>query len=142
MKLPSTPAWDQLRTEFLRSYDPRPVLAGVTTLVENLTLQAFQQTIAASPDLALLAVGGFGRRELFPYSDVDVLILLEKESELAALKSALPEFVRLIWDSGLRLSHSVHTLADCLELNEHNIELSVSLLDRRLLDGSEVLFAR
>jgi [protein-PII] uridylyltransferase len=57
----------------------------------------------------MLAVGGFGRRELFPFSDVDVLILIERESQAAAIKNALSEFVRLLWDAGLRLSHSVRT---------------------------------
>ena len=84
----------------------------------------------------MLAVGGFGRRELFPFSDVDVLILIERESQAAGIKNALAEFVRLLWDAGLRLSHSVHTVADCAEIHEGNIELSISLLDRRLLAGS------
>ncbi len=48
----------------------------------------------------MLAVGGFGRRELFPFSDVDVLILIERESQAAAIKNALAEFVRLLWDCG------------------------------------------
>ena len=84
----------------------------------------------------MLAVGGYGRRELFPYSDVDILILIDRESPAAELKDALSEFVRLLWDSGLRLSHSVRTIAECTELHEQNIELNISLLDRRLLGGS------
>ncbi|HYK17257.1 MAG TPA: HD domain-containing protein [Bryobacteraceae bacterium] len=135
-KLPSTAAWDQLRAAFLTSPDPNPVLAGITELVEDLAANAFRQTLDPLGELAMLAVGGFGRRELFPCSDVDILILIENEAQTAVLKPVLPEFVRLLWDSGLRLSHSVHTVAECLELNEHNIELSISLLDRRLLEGS------
>ena len=84
----------------------------------------------------MLAVGGFGRRELFPFSDVDVLILIERESQAAGIKNALSEFVRLLWDAGLRLSHSVRTVAECAEIHEGNIELSISLLDRRMLSGS------
>src|SRR5262249_15420309 len=91
---------------------------------------------------AMLAVGGFGRRELFPYSDVDIVILVERESQTIALKHALAEFVRLLWDSGLRLSHSVRTVAECTELHEQNIELNVSLLDRRLLGGSAELYRK
>ena len=144
-KLPSTPTWDQLRTAFLVTADPAPVLTGITQLVDNLAVDAFRQTLSspdiATGDLAMLAVGGFGRRELFPCSDVDILILLEKESQTAALKTALPEFVRLLWDSGLRLSHSVRTVAECLELNEQNVELSISLLDRRFISGSTTAFA-
>ena len=90
----------------------------------------------------MLAVGGFGRRQLFPFSDVDVLILIERESQAAGIKNALSEFVRLLWDAGLRLSHSVHTVGECAEIHEGNIELSISLLDRRLVTGSSELYAK
>jgi [protein-PII] uridylyltransferase len=141
-KLPSTPAWDQLRTDFLTTVDPAPVLAGITQLVERVATDAFHETLNTLDDLAMLAVGGFGRRELFPYSDIDILILIENEAQTAALKPVLPEFVRLLWDTGLRLSHSVRTIAECLELNDKNVELSISLLDRRLLDGSSALYSK
>ena len=88
----------------------------------------------------MLAVGGFGRRELFPYSDVDILILVDREPQ--ALREALAEFVRLLWDAGLRLSHSVRTVAECTQVHEQNIELNISLLDRRLLGGSSELDGR
>ncbi len=87
----------------------------------------------------MIAVGGFGRRELFPYSDIDILILVERESRTAGLKDMLSEFVRELWDAGLRLSHSVRTLAECLEIHEQNVELNISLLDRRLLCGDSGL---
>ena len=141
-KLPSSPAWEQLRTAFFANSEAAPVLAGLSGLVDQIAIQAFRKTLAPSGDLAMLAVGGFGRRELFPYSDVDILILVEKESHAAGLKDALSEFVRLVWDSGLRLSHSVHTLAECVQVHDGNIELSISLLDQRLLDGSADVYAK
>ena len=118
------------------------MLAGLSQLVEQTAIQASRQTLASSGDLAMLAVGGFGRRELFPYSDVDILILVDKESQTAGLKDALSEFVRIAWDSGLRLSHSVRTVAECIEVHDQNVELTISLLDRRLLDGSQEIFAK
>jgi len=143
-KLQSRPAWGQLEQRFFAGGEAAPVLAGISGLVEEMVLCAFQATLAPTlPNgIAMLAVGGFGRRELFPYSDVDVLILVERESDTAGLKNPLSEFVRLLWDAGLRLSHSVRTINECAELHEQNIELSVSLLDRRLLDGSSDLYAR
>ncbi|HWY47593.1 MAG TPA: HD domain-containing protein [Bryobacteraceae bacterium] len=143
-KLHSNPAWDQLQQAFLRTADAAPVLSGLTELIDAMALQAYEASLArALPNgFAMLAVGGFGRRELFPYSDVDILILVQRESQTAVLKEALSEFVRLLWDAGLRLSHSVRTLAECSEIHEQNPELNISLLDRRLLSGDQELFAK
>jgi [protein-PII] uridylyltransferase len=95
----------------------------------------------AQTGAAILAVGGYGRRQLFPYSDVDVLILFESERALAAAKDAISRFLQTLWDSGLRVSHSVRTLAECLEVHEQNSELNVSLLDQRYLAGNRTLYA-
>jgi len=142
-KLHSHPRWHQLQGEFFATGDAVPVLAGLSALIEQMTIEAFEASFAgiSDPALALLAVGGFGRRELFPFSDVDVLILIERESQAAAIKNQLAEFVRLLWDAGLRLSHSVRTIAECAELQQGNVELSISLLDRRLLHGSGPMLA-
>lgn len=143
-KLHSQPAWQQIQREFSASGDAAPVLAGLSALIEQTVIEAFQASLGALPDrnIAIVAVGGFGRRELFPFSDVDVLILIERDSQAAGMKEALSEFVRLVWDSDLRLSHSVHTVAECAEIHEGNIELSISLLDRRMLAGSADLYAK
>jgi len=143
-KLHSNPAWEQIQEAFLRTADASPVLSGLTGLIDAMALQAYEASLAlAFPNgLATLAVGGFGRRELFPYSDVDVLILIQRESQTALLKDALSKFVRLLWDAGLRLSHSVRTLAECSEIHEQNVELNISLLDRRFLGGDRELFAK
>ena len=90
--------------------------------------------------LALVAVGGFGRRELFPHSDVDLLILIDSETRTSAVKDHLSSFLQSLWDSGLRPSHSVHTIAECVVEQEHNAELTISLLDRRKLAGDGALF--
>lgn len=143
-KLHSNPAWDQIQQAFFQTADASPVLNGLTELIDGMTLQGYEASLAkACPNgLAMLAVGGFGRRELFPYSDVDVLILVQRESQTAILKDALAEFVRMLWDAGLRLSHSVRTLAECTEIHDQNIELNISLLDRRLLSGDHELFTK
>ena len=143
-KLHSQPAWHRIQGQFFATGDAAPVLAGLSEVIEAMTIDAFQASFrtASNPGVAMLAVGGFGRRELFPFSDVDVLILIERESHAAVIKNALSEFVRLLWDAGLRLSHSVHTVAECAEIHEGNIELSIGLLDRRLLAGSPDPYAK
>ncbi len=141
-KLHSSPAWNQIKEDFFSIGDAAPILAGLTSAIDEMALRAYAASLAPvfPKGLAMLAVGGFGRRELFPYSDVDIMLLVEHESTAADLKEALSEFVRLLWDAGLRLSHSVRTLAECTEIHEDNIELNISLLDRRLLGGDQSLY--
>jgi [protein-PII] uridylyltransferase len=110
--------------------------------VEATVVRAYSATLALKfpSGLTLLAVGGFGRRQLFPHSDVDLLILIESENQLPQVKETLSGFLQSLWDSGLRPSHSVHTVADCAAEQEHNVELTISLLDRRRLAGDTVLY--
>jgi [protein-PII] uridylyltransferase len=142
-KLHSSHSWSQIKHDFFSSGDAAPVLAGLSSVTGQIALQAYAASLApVFPNgLAMLAVGGFGRRELFPYSDVDIMLLLERESLAAEMKEPLSEFVRLLWDAGLRLSHSVRTIAECTELHEGHIELNISLLDRRFLGGDQALYA-
>ena len=143
-KLHSNRRWLELQQAFFATGDAAPVLAGLNALTEEIACAAYNASLArVVPDgVSMLAVGGFGRRELFPYSDVDILILVERESQTVGLKEALAEFVRLLWDSGLRLSHSVRTITECTEIHEQNIELNISLLDRRLLAGAPDVYAK
>ena len=73
--------------------------------------------------------------ETFPYAAVDILVLLEGESPWVSLREPLAECVRLLWDAGLRLNHTVRTLPECLEFREQNLDFAISLLDLRLLAG-------
>src|ERR1039457_5471325 len=66
--------------------------------------------------LAALAVGGFGRRELFPCSDVDVLVLMRDGLRASAVREPLGRFLQELWDAGLRVSHSVHTIEECCQI--------------------------
>jgi [protein-PII] uridylyltransferase len=79
IKLHSRPAWQQIQQQFFATGDAAPVLAGLSALIESMTIDAFRASLGTTPDpgVVMIAVGGFGRRELFPFSPVDVLILLE-----------------------------------------------------------------
>ena len=90
---------------------------------------------------AVAAVGGYGRRELFPFSDVDLLLIVESEEHLAAIKEPFANFLRCLWDKGLRVSQSARTIAECVKLHDQNLELSISLLDLRYLCGDAAIFS-
>lgn len=140
----SSPEADELRAAFFRDGDAFPVLAGRSAMVEAAVVRSFDEFIApALPGgAALLAVGGFGRRELFPHSDVDLLLLVPVELSEAGQRDAVSRFLQNLWDSGLRLGHSVRTPTECCEVHDGNVELSISLLDRRFLAGDPALFER
>ena len=106
--------------------------------VDRFVLAAWEQFVVPEQrqKSCVMAVGGYGRQELFPYSDIDLLILEEPNTFSAG---ELGEFLRTLWDAGYRASHSVHTVADCKRISPGNVEFSISLLDRRLLDGNPSL---
>jgi [protein-PII] uridylyltransferase len=92
---------------------------------------------------ALIAVGGYGRGELFPSSDVDVLVLLPNDviaEESPDLKAKLEAFIGSCWDSGLEIGSSVRNLKDCIDESEKDITVKTSLLESRLLAGSLGLY--
>jgi [protein-PII] uridylyltransferase len=91
---------------------------------------------------ALIAVGGYGRRELFPHSDVDLILLLENEPSSPAIKDGMGELLRTLWDASVPASHSVRTVAECCRLNDDNPRLHFSLLDVRYLCGDLVLYQK
>ncbi len=126
---------------FMQDGHAESVLQDRTRLVDEVVRSAFASTLgtAAEDSIALLAVGGYGRSELFPYSDVDLLVLTRRPLDTPGLKGVLSDFLRLVWDSGLRASHSVRTVEECCAVHEGNFELTVSLLDQRLLAGDSAL---
>ena len=89
-------------------------------------------------DLALVAVGGYGRGELHPASDVDVQILLKDDEEHH--NDALEKFITFLWDIGLAIGHSVRTLDECIAEATADITVATNLQEGRLLFGPEELF--
>ena len=113
-------------------------------LVDDVLRQVWRE-MAMPASTALLAVGGYGRHQLFPYSDIDLLVLLPAgkggvDAADDAIKSRLEHWVRLLWDIGLEVGHSVRTLAKCTEEAGKDITVQTSLLEARLLAGSRSLF--
>jgi [protein-PII] uridylyltransferase len=123
-------------------FDPAHALELRTASVDAEVLDAWQDHMAhaASRGAALLAVGGYGRRQLFPYSDVDLLLLIANDKIAAGLKENISGFLQQLWDRGMRVSHSVRTPAECAELHDQNVELNISLLDQRFLTGDAAVY--
>ena len=133
---------DDLREAFLASADAHAALAGRTSRVDQAVAAAVAKHIEPEfpKGLAVVAVGGYGRRELFPCSDIDLLLLVERDPKTPAERSAVSGFLQELWDRGLRLSQSVRTRQNCCELQPENTELHISLLDQRFLAGDAELY--
>jgi len=127
----------EIRERFFATRDAAAALTLRSQLVDSVVRERWSWMPAG---LAIAAVGGYGRRELFPFSDVDLLIITPTDHSEAAIKDPLAMCLRDLWDKGLRISQSVHTVADCNQIDPANAELAVSLLDRRFLAGDQGLF--
>jgi len=90
---------------------------------------------------AIIAVGGYGRGELFPHSDVDVLIVVPQDVRRAELE-AIENLVGHLWDLGLQIGHSVRTLAECHEQATRDVTVLTSMLEARQVGGPKALFER
>jgi [protein-PII] uridylyltransferase len=129
-----------LRGEFVASPRPYKLLHGHARLIDR-TLVALWAGAGMPHGAALVAVGGYGRGELFPFSDIDILLLLEGEPDTRE-KERLETLIGLFWDVGLEVGHSVRTIDACLEAAQGDITVQTTLLEARLICGSRPLFDR
>jgi [protein-PII] uridylyltransferase len=120
----------------------RATLRTLSALTDEL-LRGLWRYAGFDAPFVLVAVGGFGRGELFPYSDVDVLLLLPDDQSPDTderLKGQIEAFIGSCWDAGLEIGSSVRTLADCLAEAAKDVSVQTSLLEARLIDGDAALF--
>jgi [protein-PII] uridylyltransferase len=126
-----------------------PSSRGIHSLLQrlarhaDLTLQKLWRDAALPAGACLVAAGGFGRGELFPHSDIDVLVLLPDEADLdndPALKAAVEGFIGSCWDAGLEIGSSVRSVAHCVEEAARDVTVQTSLLEARLVAGSKKNF--
>ncbi len=130
-----------LRLSFERTGDGSGLARRRATSVSARLRELWQAiSLAGDPSIALLATGGFGRNELFPYSDVDVLFLLENDKAADHHREAIRVFTQAMWDIGLRASPATRTLKECDRISVDNLEFTIALLDRRMLTGSQTLY--
>ncbi len=132
------------RAGLVQAYLARPVATTLLSRLSRLTDRILADIWSAHElpaRAALVAVGGYGRGELFPQSDVDVLLLLDDalpESERARFEP----LIALLWDVGLPIGHSVRTVSECLEEAGSDITIQTNLLEARWLAGRRPLYQR
>ena len=130
----------ELRRQYLADHDPSQLLYERSRLVDE-ALRELWTELRLPDSMALCAVGGYGRGELWPASDIDLLILLPNEPDTARAEQ-LEQLVGLFWDIGLEIGHSVRTVEDCLKEAEGDLTVQTALVEARLIVGNYALFSR
>jgi [protein-PII] uridylyltransferase len=161
----SDPAWDYLRTvpptlktdiatyraallegdtrlkqRFSEDEPVERLVRDRARLVDTLLTSAWEHHVGQfARDIALVAVGGYGRGELNLCSDIDIMILLPKK-ESADWQTKLEGFLTFMWDIGLEVGHSVRTIDDCQRESAADVSVATTLIEARRLSGPEALF--
>lgn len=132
---------EQVHALFDRGAHIRDVIHLQTCLIDNVLVLIWDQffTVEQRQSIALVAVGGYGRGELHPKSDIDIMVLL-KDGESRALNEDISGFITQLWDLGLDIGHSVRTADECISESINDITVITNLMEARLLEGNAVLF--
>lgn len=111
-------------------------------IIDRLIVTLWQRASGDLRDLcSVVAVGGYGRGELHPYSDIDILILV-RDGPSGPAQERLSDFLTKLWDIGLEIGHSVRTVDDCRQQAEADLSTATSMMEARLIHGSQDLFDR
>jgi [protein-PII] uridylyltransferase len=136
----------RIRAQFESLGDGLRALRSRSDLVDSIVVRLYRELFSATldgpKDFCVVALGGYGRRELFPYSDIDLLFLSSNGKKESAQRQAVATMARMLWDTRMRVSHSARNLGECSQLHRDNLEFNVSLLDTRYLAGDRWLFDR
>ena len=127
-----------IREHFFARPDTPALLRAQARLADGIVVEVWR-ALRLPSDFALIAVGGYGRGELFPHSDVDVVVLLPQAHD-PAHDETLGNFITTLWDVGLEIGHAVRTVAECESEMAADATVRTSLLEHRHLAGSKRLF--
>jgi len=137
---------NRIREQFAAGAGARETVRALCALADNNIRQIFGEVLRVhntpAAGLSLLALGGYGRKLLFPYSDLDILFLFGSDKAEQELRPLIADFSRTLWDLGFRVSSAGRTLEECKRIEEDNAEFHLALLDRRFLAGDAELFDR
>jgi [protein-PII] uridylyltransferase len=136
----------RIRQKFEAGGSAQDTLEALCALADRTSQHIFGEVLRVHntepQGLSLVALGGYGRRLLFPYSDLDILFLFGNLKAEADFRPLIADFSRTLWDLGFRVSSAGRTLEECKRIEEDNAEFHLALLDRRFLGGDEELFDR
>jgi len=133
-------ATESLHSRFAQGASVSELVHLRSDLIDCLLIRLWHHyTNKLTETAALVAVGGYGRGELHPFSDIDIMVLTENDLPAAA-ESALSEFFMALWDIGLEIGHSVRTVSQCRQESADDLTITTTLIEARLIDGPATLF--
>ncbi|HMW72091.1 MAG TPA: nucleotidyltransferase domain-containing protein, partial [Cellvibrionaceae bacterium] len=124
-------------TRFLEGEDVRHLVAERATFIDLVLHYAWHQ-FDWGLDISLIAVGGYGRGELHPHSDIDLLILLADSAE-DKYSEQISQLITFLWDIGLEIGSSVRTLQECVDIAKNDITVATNLMEARRIAGNDRL---
>ncbi len=131
---------DALKQGYDDKIDIQQLVQGRSKIIDFVLNQAWHMHISSEDlNIALIAVGGYGRGELHPGSDIDIMILMRQEDQ-EHYAPALEQLIMFFWDIGLELGHSVRSLASCVDEAQQDITVATNIMEARLLTGPSDLF--
>ena len=136
-------ATEAIYEDFDQGISPLKLVAEKANLIDRVLGFCFEYFYGKSdcPTCCVVAVGGYGRRELLPGSDIDLMILLPDETD-EGLEQQLSRFLAFLWDIGLEVGHSVRTVADCKREGAADVTVITNMIESRLVTGSPELYQR
>lgn len=131
-----------IRQAFEASGDAMAAVRARADLVDAIVRRADGGVLSGRSNFALVALGGYGRQTLFPFSDVDLMFLCASDSEKSSARTEIRRMSQDLWDLRWKLSPTTRTLDECDRVSAENIEFTISLMDARFVGGDENLFRR
>jgi [protein-PII] uridylyltransferase len=122
---------------YFKGSDIRELISIKAWLVDHI-LAALWARFSFSEEVCLIAVGGYGRGELQPHSDIDLLILAKHNID-EALGESISAFITLLWDLKLDIGHSVRTISECIDAAKSDVTIATNLLETRAISGNKTL---
>jgi len=127
---------EQIAQQFHDGDSARTLIRARSDVIDYLLKKIWNKITPHKSATSLVAVGGYGRRELHPFSDIDLLIIPQEGENSGSIET----FITLLWDLNLQIGHSVRSIQECLEEGRADITVATNLLESRLLSGSETIF--
>jgi len=137
---------ERIRKLFDNGASAQDTLRQLCELADQVIQKLFAELLrvgnSSGQGLCLLALGGYGREMLFPYSDLDLLFLFGNEKAESEFRPLIAEFSRTLWDLGFRVRSAGRTVEECRRIEQDNAEFHLAMLDRRFLAGDKLLLEK